>query len=238
MSSVRLTSLATFLRDAGLQVVEEPGWKARGNPLPGMPDTIVVHHTATSDRAPGDLPTRRLLIEGRSDLPGPLCQIALSRAGVVHLVSSGKANHAGKGVWKGQSSSGYTVGVEAENDGSGRPWPVKQLDAYERLCAALCRYLNVGADRVCGHREWALPRGRKTDPAGIDMDAFRDRVRSHLTSQEGDDDMTPEQARKQDEIHQMLTQLTAPRRADKSDADPKHLSLADVYTLVEKVLTK
>lgn len=238
MTAVRLTSLATFLREAGLEVVEVKGWKTRGKPLPGMPDTILCHHTAGP--AKGEIPTLNILINGRPDLPGPLCQLGLSRSGVVYVISSGKANHAGRGEWKGQCESGRTIGIEAENVGDGKPWPVKQLDAYERLCAALCRFLNVGPERVCGHREWALPWGRKTDPAGIDMSAFRDRVRSHLTGTptEGDDDMTPEQAKKQDEIHTMLAQLTAPRRSDRSDADPTKLSLADVYTLVEKVLTK
>lgn len=190
MSSVRLTGLADHLRRAGLEVIEVKGWKGRGAPdrygrpqfFSAMPDTILAHHTATSDRAAGDMPSLRLLIDGRRDLSGPLSQLGLSRTGVVYVIAAGKANHAGRGAWRGQTSSSRTIGVEAENDGSGKPWPVKQLDAYERLCAALCDYLNVDAERVCAHREWALPTGRKPDPAGIEMNAFRDRVRSHLAS--------------------------------------------------------
>lgn len=189
MTHVRLTTLADTLRSVGLDVIEHPGWKSRGAAFPAVPDTILCHHTATSARAKGDLPSLRLLVEGRSDLPGPLCQIALSRSGVVYLIASGKANHAGRGAWKGQSSSSRTIGIEAENPGDGKPWPVKQLDAYERLCAALCRYLGVGPERVCAHREWALPPGRKPDPAGIDMNAFRDRVRSHLAPVQQEDEM-------------------------------------------------
>lgn len=49
-----------------------------------------------------------------------------------------------------------------------------------------------------------------------------------------EDVMSPEQSKKQDEIHKMLTQLTAPRKPDKKDVDPNKLSLADLYTLIEK----
>lgn len=52
-----------------------------------------------------------------------------------------------------------------------------------------------------------------------------------------DDVMNDAQSKKQDEIHKMLTQLTAPRRADKKDIDPNKLSLADLYTLIEKKVT-
>lgn len=49
-----------------------------------------------------------------------------------------------------------------------------------------------------------------------------------------DNDMTPEQAKQLAEIHQMLTALVAARRADKTDVDPKHISLGDVLTHEEK----
>lgn len=54
-----------------------------------------------------------------------------------------------------------------------------------------------------------------------------------LNSQEGDD-LTADQARKLDEVHSWLRQLTAPRTPDKSDVDPSKLSLADIYTAIEK----
>lgn len=178
---MRLTDMGTFLRAQGLTVVEQPGWKTRGAVLPAKPDTIIAHHTATPASANGDLPTLRLLVNGRSDLPGPLCQIALSRSGVIHLVAAGKANHAGKGAWRGQTSSAATIGIEAEHPGGREHWSKLQYDAYVRLCAALCRYLEVDPGRVCAHREWALPAGRKTDP-NFDMGDFRLAVRNALTA--------------------------------------------------------
>jgi hypothetical protein len=49
-----------------------------------------------------------------------------------------------------------------------------------------------------------------------------------------DDDMTPEQAKQLAEVHAMLKALTAPRRPDKTDADPNAISLGDVLTKIEQ----
>lgn len=176
---MRLTDLADYLRGSGLTVVEQPGWRTRGVPFPGKPDTVLAHHTATSAKAAGDLPTLRLLVEGRSDLPGPLSQLALSRSGVVHVLAGGKANHAGRGAWRGQDSSSRTLGIEAEHPGGAAPWTAVQYDAYVALCAALCTYLGITPARVCGHREWALPAGRKVDPT-FDLGRFRQHIEDHL----------------------------------------------------------
>lgn len=50
---------------------------------------------------------------------------------------------------------------------------------------------------------------------------------------EEDDDMTPAQAKKLDEVHAMLTALVRPRRPDGKDHDPGHVDLGDVLTKVE-----
>lgn len=55
---------------------------------------------------------------------------------------------------------------------------------------------------------------------------------SNPTEQE--DDMTDADRKMLKEVHAMLSQLTAPRQADKRDIDPHKLSLADIYTLIEK----
>lgn len=178
---MRLMWLAEDCRAAGLKVVELPGWEARGAEFPAIPNTVLCHHTATPASARGDLPTKDILINGRPDLSGPLCQVALGRNGTVYVVSSGKANHAGKGAWKGTTESIKTIGIEAENPGDSKPWPPAQYDAYVRLVAVLLRGLGQGADRCCAHREWALPAGRKTDVV-FDMDRFRLEVARKLSA--------------------------------------------------------
>lgn len=194
---MRLLWLAEDCRAAGLKVVELSGWQARGVEFPALPDTVVCHHTATPKAAKGDLPTQKILIEGRPDLPGPLCQIGLGRNGTVYVVASGKANHAGKGAWRGTTSSAKTIGIEAENPGDGSPWPDKQMTAYVQLVAVLLRGIGQNFERVAGHKEWALPAGRKTDPT-FDMAAFRSRVHALMlpTPAPTEDDVSPEDIEK------------------------------------------
>ena len=174
---MRVPWLADVLRAAGLTVVECPGWKGRGKTMTGV-SGVVLHHTATPATAL-DAGVVRILRDGRADLPGPLCQLGLDRSGRWHLIADGRGNHNGKGKW-GNSA----IGVEAFNNGVGEPWPHLQLDSYQRGVAAILRHLGLPASHALGHRE-TDPK-RKTDPKGIDLDAFRERV-SHLL---GDDDVT------------------------------------------------
>lgn len=169
---MRVTWLASVLRDAGLPVYEDPGWKGRGRDLTSVAG-VVWHHTATGPRWT-DGHVLALLRHGHRDLAGPLAQLGLERDGTWVCVADGRANHNGYGRWGNQS-----IGVEAYNDGLGEPWPRAQLDSYHEGTAAILRRLGAGADRVLGHRE-TDPR-RKIDPTGIDMDAARARIASLLS---------------------------------------------------------
>ena len=160
--------IADQARNWGLTVVEVDGWRERGS-ASFSPAGVVCHHTAGP--ASGDIPSLRLLINGREDCAGPLCNFGLARSGTVYVVAAGRANHAGKGGWKGLVGNSSVMGIEAENTGRGEPWPDIQLRAYERLVAALVSGMNSRVELVCAHREWAP--GRKPDPAGIEMDPFR-----------------------------------------------------------------
>jgi len=168
-----LTWLPVVLRDAGLKVAETQGWADRGRAEMGTVRGVMCHHTgtATSDR---NMPTLNLLINGRPDLSGPLSQLGLARDGTFYVVAAGRANHAGGGSWKGITTGNSSfIGIEAENAG-GRtdPWPEVQMDAYYRGVAAILKQIGAGVEMCCGHREYALPAGRKVDPV-FDMDAFR-----------------------------------------------------------------
>lgn len=169
----RMLDLADAARSSGLQVVEVSGWKTRGKTPMNGPGGIDCHHTATAAKAVGDIPTLRMLISGRSDLAGPLCHLGLSRTGVVYVVASGRANHAGATDLL-KSSNSWAIGIEAEHPGVGA-WPSVQYQAYVRLCAALSRWYGIPNGLVRGHKEIAVPRGRKSDP-NFDMGAFRSAV--------------------------------------------------------------
>ncbi|MBR7679255.1 N-acetylmuramoyl-L-alanine amidase, partial [Streptomyces daliensis] len=68
-------------------------------------------------------------------------------------------------------------GFEIENRGDGRdPYPTAQLDAVERLSAALCRAHGWSAASVIGHKEWTR---RKIDPS-FSMPGMRDRIGARI----------------------------------------------------------
>lgn len=180
---MRATWLADVLRAAGCKVREVPGWQQRGKELVSV-EAVIWHHTATgpswTDRRVQDL-----LVDGRSDLAGPLSQLGLERDGTFVVVAAGKANHNGYGEWGNQA-----IGIEAYNSGTGEPWPAVQVDAFDRGTAAILAHLGRGADRCKGHKE-TDPR-RKIDPAGIDMNQARQRVAHLITYRPPTPAPTPE----------------------------------------------
>src|SRR5687768_11238119 len=155
--SPRLMWLPDVLHGAGLKVSLVPGWETRGQDGLARILGVICHYTATRDTS-RNMPTLDLLLKGRPDLPGPLCQLGLGRDGTYYVVASGRANHAGAGEWNGITAGNTSfVGIEAENSGrSTDPWPVVQLDAYYRGVAAILRQVGRAAASCCGHREYAL----------------------------------------------------------------------------------
>lgn len=174
--------LIRHLRKWGLKVQEKEGWRHRGRPYNFYPKAIMVHHTASGSQS-GNFASEGIVTSGRSDLPGPLCQVLLGRDGTVKLIADGYANHAGYGGPKmgipANQGNTYAIGIEAENNGVGEPWSKEQLNAYYRLCAALLVWIGrKDVNRVFGHKEWAP--GRKIDPNGINMDKFREQVKKAM----------------------------------------------------------
>jgi N-acetylmuramoyl-L-alanine amidase len=160
------------LAGSGLTVkIGYSGWKTYGHGTPGAAQGVVCHHTAGPPT--GDTPSLNTVVYGRSDLPGPLCNLYLSRSGEVYLVAAGIGYHAGNTVvsW-GDNDSG--IGIEAEATGVDK-WPQAQYDAYARLCASLAAYYRIPLEHVAGHKEVCSPPGRKIDP-NFDMNAFRTAV--------------------------------------------------------------
>ena len=176
-----MTWLAEVLRAAGLKVEEVAGWQRRGRGDMGTVLGILCHHTGGPLK--GDHPSLDLVVRGRADLAGPLSHLVLGRDGTFVVVAAGRCNHAGVGEWQGITNGNSSfIGIEAENAGTtADPWPVVQIDAYARGCAAILAHLDRKAIMVAGHREYALPHGRKIDPL-FDMDAFRTRVEGIMTT--------------------------------------------------------
>lgn len=168
------TWLPKVLRLAGLKVVEYPGWETRGVGEI-YPKFVICHHTAGPAGRTAQFEID-LIAQGRPDLSGPLSQMFLARDGTYYVIAAGAGHHAGKGKWKGIANGNtYAIGIEAENDGKGEVWPQVQMDAYAKGVAWILEHLGRDEQYVCGHKEYALPKGRKPDP-NFDMDVFRNRV--------------------------------------------------------------
>jgi hypothetical protein len=176
-----LTWMPAVLLEAGLKVAEVPGWQSRGRAPVRETLGVMIHHTAGP--AAGNMPSLRTLVEGRSDLPGPLSQLGLGRDGTWYVIAAGRANHAGAGNWRGiVDGNAHFIGVECENPGRAQdlPWPDVQMTALRQGVAALLQHLDRDAQWCMGHREYALPAGRKTDPLW-DLDSFRRELAAVLT---------------------------------------------------------
>ncbi|WP_119580430.1 LysM peptidoglycan-binding domain-containing protein [Streptomyces europaeiscabiei] len=190
----RPSVFAQLLRDEGLVVVEVGDWEThnrnRIGPF-GPVHGVMIHHTVTS----GSARTVAICRDGYEGLPGPLCHGVITKDGRVHLVGYGRANHAGLGdddVLRAviaeralpkdneanTDGNRHFYGFECENLGDGEdPWPQVQLEAIEKVSAAICRHHGWNQRSVIGHLEW---QPGKVDPRGFTMESMRARVHDRL----------------------------------------------------------
>lgn len=178
--------IADAVRSSGVPTIEVDGWRTRGS-ASFMPRGLVVHHDGFRPTVT-TMSGVNLMVKGRSDLHGPLCQIWLdddnnetAHVGdpVAYIIAAGRANHAGKGGWQSLSGNSSVVGIEARHSGSSsEQWSPAMYDAYVAISAALSAAGGWGNEMVCAHREWAP--GRKPDPTGIDMPQFRLDIKNRL----------------------------------------------------------
>lgn len=166
--------IADRLRAAGLKVVEIAGWKTRGSAT-FNPQGSLDHHTAGP--ASGNAPSLNICINGRSDLPGPLCHVLVGRDNTCYVVAAGRANHAGAGGWRGLSGNSTVYGIERENVGTtAEPWRPDQTETAARAHAALIRG-RAGSEMVPRHAEWTT---RKPDTHSIYGPTLRAMVEGYL----------------------------------------------------------
>ncbi|MGW2260263.1 LysM peptidoglycan-binding domain-containing protein [Streptomyces sp. NPDC001780] len=186
--------LLAALRAEGVRVQEHSGWRTHNRNHKGAwgpVNGVMIHHTVTS----GTEKSVQICRDGYSTLPGPLCHGVIDKQGVVHLVGYGRTNHAGSGdgdvlqaVVRETSlptpneadtdGNRHFYGFECVNLGDGKdPWPTAQLEAIERVSAAICRAHGWTQRSVIGHKEW---QPGKIDPRGFTMDSMRARIAGRL----------------------------------------------------------
>lgn len=194
------TQVRAALRKFGCKVRYIDGWETRnrgqrGNGF-GPVYGFMVHHTG--DDAP-DSADRNVIVNGRSDLPGPLAQFGLNDDGTVDVIGHGRANHAGLGdsdvlaAVRDESYGTYPPKPnERDFDGNGRFYGVEtyysgghapaQYAAMVNLAAAICDAHGWTAKSVIGHKEWTAS---KWDPGAVDMARFRSDVAARIRAVNG-----------------------------------------------------
>jgi hypothetical protein len=179
----RALFLPDALRRAGLTVREEPGWQTRGRPPSSGsfdPRAFLLHHDASASGS--SVPAGKDLVrDGRPGLAGPLSQIYYS-FGIFYVLAAGRANHAGTGPGWGvvgrDLGNALAIGCEWDHT-SGEPVSPSELADLTRGAAAILDALGADPYRAAfGHREYAP--GRKIDPAGVDLDSWRDGIAAQI----------------------------------------------------------
>lgn len=179
MSIEIATEIMNRLRTAGITVHEQSGWQSRGNGQTSAYEGLIIHHTATA-QANINL---TVLIDGRPDLMGPLCNTCGWADGSVGLISANPANHAG-------ASGGYnTLPLPITSNFNKLVWgheiiypgtspmtteQYKTATVLAKICTDLFGFRDI--NRAKGHAETSIT--GKWDPGyalgkTIDLNKFR-----------------------------------------------------------------
>lgn len=239
MTILRMLWLPGVLRAAGLRVSEISGWQSRGHDNDGdfTPRAAMLHHDGSGI---GDSPAALdWLLSGfnSSSDTNYDAQLWVDRAGVWHIIAAGRAQHAGIGLGWGaipaNAGNQFSLGVETDHT-DGESWPPAQLAAVRAGMAAICTARGWDpATAVVGHKEYAP--GRKSDPAGVDMRAFRGQVAQTMN---GVDDVSYDDAVRalRDVLRLPATGLKVPQgQLDNSNLAAMLVSLAQAEVGRERV---
>lgn len=197
MSLITPADYKAALTAEGVLFVTHDGWQTVDRPGPWDPHGVMVHHTGPYSTVTGMI---TMLINGRSDLPGPLAHVGITPAGVVHLTGWFDVNGAGMGDYDvylavlnerplplplptSDTVDGNAAFYNAEliHPGDGSPYPEAQLEAWVRWAAAICRVHGWTANSAIRHRDWTR---RKVDIA-YPLADLRQRVADRLAHSPG-----------------------------------------------------
>ena len=143
-----------------------------------VPSLLVLHSTVGNaasslghliNPAPGGKPDNAVSIH-----------YLITKKGLVYqLVNDARAAwHAGASTWLGLDSDAIrecSIGIELENRNDGHdPYPAVQVDALSELSRALIDRYHIRRENVVCHADIAVPRGRKSDPAGFPWQVWVD----------------------------------------------------------------
>lgn len=110
--------------------------------------------------------------------------VVIGRDGTVYVAVNPdrRAWHAGTSSFKGRANcNDYSVGVCLINKQDGKEaYPEAQIASAVDVCVHLARHYSVPPAHIPSHAE--VSPGRKVDPLGLDMDAFREAVAARLAA--------------------------------------------------------
>lgn len=175
-------------RDTIIQVAQRTGypvvaaWSSHNAGTMGTVYGPMLHHTGSA-KSKSDYATLQVVRDGRPGLENSLCMYGLGKSGTIYLINDKISWHAGVGSWNGiADGNGHFAGIEAESSGASGDWTSEQLDAYPRLVASILLETGRGIDWMPMHKEFALPKGRKSDPSGLDTNEFKKQVDKYLAN--------------------------------------------------------
>lgn len=190
-----------------LTVLKHPELTLVDNRVPSRagafsPLGVVLHHTAA--RISFDpAPSLRVVQQGRSDLPGPLCNVLVDREAKVRVITNHRANDTGGGDpcvlaavkadreppapddrdYHRVDGNPYFYDIEIENDGVGEPYSSKVLRVSSLVAALICKAHGWQPTRVIRHKDWTR---RKIDPSWGSRAEWRQLVSTAFPNQELD----------------------------------------------------
>jgi N-acetylmuramoyl-L-alanine amidase len=136
-----------------------------------VPVSAIVLHADASSRVESSLDWVRR-VESQVSY-----HVLIGRNGAVFAVVNPdrRAWHAGRSRLDGRDDvNQFSVGVCLSNRNDGdEPFPVSQVASAVEVCAKLCTHYGIWTDKITTHAAVATPAGRKTDPKGLDLAAFR-----------------------------------------------------------------
>lgn len=163
------------------------------SPIPQRPP-MIPYPSPNFKSAPGRLVTCVIIHATAGGLAGSLRELSdpkpatpekrvsahycIDRDGTVYKMVHEEdiAWHAGQSFWQGRTGvNAFSIGIELVNLNNGvDPYPEPQLAAAAQLTRAICSEKGIQPHDVVGHLDIAP--GRKDDPRGLDLVAFRARL--------------------------------------------------------------
>ncbi|MDB5100235.1 MAG: ampD [Cyanobacteria bacterium RYN_339] len=144
-------------------IISMPSPNKNDRPGDGKIDTLIMHHTssaASAERIGGFFSKKESKVSAH---------FTVGKDG--HIVQSvdeaQSAWHAGVSSFDGRANvNGFSIGIEMCNVGDGAdPYTDDQYKALGQLVAYILTNYNIKWARVTGHKDVALPKGRKDDPS-------------------------------------------------------------------------